>query len=172
VQKYHEISHILNYASQMCNMMLYHGKLCNIRKYDNFQFNSNILLNKVHKVIIQYPMGLHIRHKRICEISWYFCTSLHDKTSYCTPIYFLTIIFWNCYWEFIYWHFIIIYLARVIGVDMRSGERLQFVRWNVIKQLQHFVECRVLFYGTLKTVLCLSIPFKKSYHTKWSANIV
>ena len=68
VQKYHEISHILNYASQMCNMMLYHGKLCNIRKYDNFQFNSNILLNKVHKVIIQYPMGLHIRHKSLCKL--------------------------------------------------------------------------------------------------------
>jgi predicted DNA-binding transcriptional regulator len=25
-------------------------------------YNSNILLNKVHNLIIQYPMGLHIRH--------------------------------------------------------------------------------------------------------------
>ena len=68
VHKYHGISPILKYTSQVCNMMLHHGKLCNMRKYDNFQFNSNILLNKVHKVIIQYPMGLHNRHNSLCKL--------------------------------------------------------------------------------------------------------
>ena len=27
-----------------------------------FQFNLNSLFNKVHNLIIQHPMGLHIRH--------------------------------------------------------------------------------------------------------------
>ena len=34
---------------------------------------------------------------------------------------------------------------------------------NVIKQLQHFVECRMLFYGTLKAVLCFKYSIKKNY---------
>jgi hypothetical protein len=34
---------------------------------------------------------------------------------------------------------------------MRSGQRLTFVKSNVIKQLYHFIECDMIFYGTLKS---------------------
>jgi hypothetical protein len=54
---------------------------------------------------------------------------------------------------------------------MRSGQRLTFVMLNVIKkQLQHFIECHTIFYGTLKSnidhgrwpwsILLLSVKIK------------
>ena len=44
--------------------------------------------------------------------SYYIC--------WCTSIFFLTKIFWNCYWEIIQWHFITIHLTRVIVVDIND----------------------------------------------------
>jgi len=74
-----------------------------------------------------------------------------------------------------------IYCKGHLGqISMRSGQKLTFVKWNVIKQLQHFTECDMMFHGTPKMYIVFKCSIKHQitlnellkFPKNWILNII